>query len=305
MLIEPRSIKLTTRTGVEVRRTLPHRDLKMIGAWCFVDHFGPTKQTDGMVVAAHPHTGLQTATWLIEGAIEHRDSIGSVQLIKPGQLNLMTAGRGIAHSEISLTSSQVPGTEVLHAVQLWIALPKDSIDTVPEFEHQDSLPRFTIADGPAGSIATATVLAGEFMGHVAQTKTFSPLIGVEIRVRAGQTIEIPLNPAFEHGFMLAQGQITVNNTDIPVSGLSYLEKGSDSATLTAGQQDSIVLLLGGQPFGEKILMWWNFIGRTHQDIAKTRAEWNAADPSRFPGFEDSIGGRIPAPDLPNVTLQSR
>ena len=305
MLIEPRNVKLTTRTGVEVRRTLPHRDLKMIGAWCFVDHFGPTKQTDGMVVAAHPHTGLQTATWLIEGAIEHRDSIGSVQLIKPGQLNLMTAGRGIAHSEISLTSSQVPGTEVLHAVQLWIALPKDSIDTVPEFEHQDSLPRFTIADGPAGSIATATVLAGEFMGHVAKTKTFSPLIGVEIRVRAGQTIEIPLNPAFEHGFMLAQGQITVNNTDIPVSGLSYLEKGSDSATLTAGQQDSIVLLLGGQPFGEKILMWWNFIGRTHQDIAKAREEWNAADPARFPGFEDSIGGRIPAPDLPNVTLQSR
>ena len=305
MLIEPRSIKLTTRTGVEVRRTLPHRDLKMIGAWCFVDHFGPTKQTDGMVVAAHPHTGLQTATWLIEGAIEHRDSIGSVQTIKPGQLNLMTAGRGIAHSEISLTSSQVPGTEFLHAVQLWIALPKDSIDTVPEFEHQDSLPRFTIADGPAGSIATATVLAGEFMGHVAQTKTFNPLIGVEIRVRAGQTIEIPLNPAFEHGFMLAQGQITVNNTDIPVSGLNYLEKGPDSATLTAGDQDSIVLLLGGQPFGEKILMWWNFIGRTHQDIAKAREEWNAADPSRFPGFVDSIGGRIPAPDLPNVTLQSR
>jgi len=305
MLIEPRNVKLTTRTGVEVRRTLPHRDLKMIGAWCFVDHFGPTQQTDGMVVAAHPHTGLQTVTWLIEGAIEHRDSIGSVQLIKPGQLNLMTAGRGIAHSEVSLTAAQQPGANMLHAVQLWIALPKDSLETAPEFEHQDNLPRFTIADGPAGSIATATVLAGEFMGHVAKTKTFSPLIGVEIRVRAGQTIEIPLNPAFEHGFMLAQGQIAVNNTDIPVSGLNFLEKGPEFATLTAGNQDSIILLLGGQPFGEKILMWWNFIGRTHQDIAKARAEWNAADPARFPGFEDSIGGRIPAPDLPNVSLHAR
>ena len=300
MLIEPRPIKLTTRTGVEVRRTLPHRDLKMIGAWCFVDHFGPTKQTDGMVVAAHPHTGLQTVTWLIEGAIEHRDSIGSIQIIKPGQLNLMTAGHGIAHSELSQT-----GPALLHAVQLWVALPKEAIDTAPEFEHQDNLPRFTLADGPAGSIATATVLAGEFMGHVAQTKTFSPLLGVEIRVRAGESVEIPLNPAFEHGFMLAEGQIALNDTDIPVSGLKYLEKGADSAILTAGAQDSIILLLGGEPFGEKILMWWNFIGRTHQDIAKAREEWNSQTNPRFGSFEDSIGGYIPAPDLPNVSLQAR
>ena len=318
MLIEPRSVKLTTRTGVEVRRTLPHRDLKMIGAWCFVDHFGPTEQTDGMVVAAHPHTGLQTVTWLIEGAIEHRDSIGSVQIIKPGQLNLMTAGQGIAHSELSLTAAQAPGgfssggANRLHAVQLWVALPSDALNTAPDFEHQANLPRFTLADGAAGSIATATVLTGEFMGHVAQTKTFNPLIGVEIRVRAGQTVEIPLNPAFEHGFMLVEGQIALsapaaglNNTDIPVSGLEYLEKGPDSAILTAGAQDSIILLLGGEPFGEKILMWWNFIGRSHQDIAKAREEWNAQTGQRFAAFEDSIGGYIPAPDLPNVSLQPR
>jgi redox-sensitive bicupin YhaK (pirin superfamily) len=143
------------------------------------------------------------------------------------------------------------------------------------------------------------------MGHVAQTKTFSPLLGVEIRVRAGETIEIPLNPAFEHGFMLAEGQIAVNNTDIPVSGLNYLEKGANSAILTAGTQDSIILLLGGEPFGEKILMWWNFIGRSHQDIAQARQDWNSQTNPRFPSFEDSIGGYIPAPDLPNVSLQAR
>lgn len=300
MLITARTVKLNTRTGVEVYRTLPHRDLKMIGAWCFVDHFGPTQQTDGMVVAAHPHTGLQTVTWLIEGEIEHRDSIGSVQIIKPGQLNLMTAGRGIAHSELSQT-----GPALLHAVQLWVALPKDAINTAPEFEHQSNLPRFTIADGPAGSIATATVLAGEFMGHVAQTKTFSPLIGVEIRVRAGQTVEIPLNPSFEHGFMLAGGEISLNNTDIPVSGLEYLAPGPDSVILTAGSKDSIVLLLGGQPFGEKIVMWWNFIGRSQADITQAREEWNAQTGNRFGKFQDSIGGYIPAPELPNVSLQAR
>ena len=293
MLIQPRSVKLTTRTGVEVRRTLPHRDLKMIGAWCFVDHFGPTEQTDGMVVAAHPHTGLQTATWLIEGAIEHRDSIGSVQIIKPGQLNLMTAGHGIAHSELSLR-----GPENLHAVQLWIALPKGAIDTAPAFEHQNNLPVIIHED------FQATVLAGEFMGKTAKTKTFSPMIGAELRFDRQISTRIPLNSQFEYGFMLASGDLKVNGLPVPVSGLYFVAAGAESVLLEASP-DAIVLMLGGEPFGEKILMWWNFIGRTHQDIAKAREEWNAADPARFPGFEDSIGGRIPAPDLPNVTLQSR
>ena len=298
MLIEPRTVKLTTRTGVAVRRTLPHRDLKMIGAWCFVDHFGPTKQTDGMVVAAHPHTGLQTATWLIEGAIEHRDSIGSVQIIKPGQLNLMTAGRGISHSELSRTSDQNQGPENLHAVQLWIALPKDSINTAPEFEHQAKLP--TIAT----DTFQATVLAGEFMGKMAKTKTFSPMMGAELRFDQQTSTQIPLNSQFEHGFMLASGELTVNGQPVPVSGLYFVAAGAESVNIQASP-GSIVLMLGGQPSGEKILMWWNFIGRTHEDIVKARADWNAADPARFPGFEDSIGERIPAPDLPNVTLQSR
>ena len=298
MLIEPRTIKLTTRTGVAVHRTLPHRDLKMIGAWCFVDHFGPTEQTDGMVVAAHPHTGLQTATWLIEGAIEHRDSIGSVQIIKPGQLNLMTAGQGIAHSEISLTAAQEPGAKFLHAVQLWIALPKEAINTAPEFEHQADLPIISNTD------YQATVLVGEFMGQTAKTKTFSPMMGSALRFDQQTSTQIPLKSQFEHGFMLASGELKVNGHSVPVSGLYFVAAGAESANIEASP-GSIVLLLGGQPFGEKILMWWNFIGRTHQDIAQARENWNAGDQSRFPGFEDSIGGRIPAPDLPNVTLQSR
>ena len=293
MLIEPRPVKLTTRTGVEVRRTLPHRDLKMIGAWCFVDHFGPTQQTDGMVVAAHPHTGLQTVTWLIEGAIEHRDSIGSVQIIKPGQLNLMTAGKGISHSELSLR-----GPENLHAVQLWVALPKESIDTAPEFEHQADLPTVEMPD------YSATVLAGEFMGKTSPTKVFSPIMGAELRFASQISTEIRLNTAFEHGFMLASGDLKVNGTLIPVSGLSFVAAGAESVNIEAGP-GTIVLMLGGQPFGEKILMWWNFIGRTHQDIALAREEWNAQTGQRFGSFEDNIGGYIPAPDLPNVTMQSR
>lgn len=303
-------MKLTTRTGVEVRRTIPHAKLKMIGAWCFVDHFGPTEQTDGMVVAAHPHTGLQTATWLIDGHIEHRDSIGSVQLIKPGQLNLMTAGHGISHSEISLAD-----TQLLHAVQLWIALPKSSIDIAPAFEHQSNLPKFSFGQGQAtepfsiDEAATATVIAGDFLGHRAQTKIFSPLLGVEIRLKAGAKIDIPLSAEFEHGFLAIEGEVRVNLTAMPTSALEFIEVGATSASIRAGDKDSIVLLLGGEPFGEKILMWWNFIGRTHADIVSARQQWNAHDTApqdgRFGHFADNIGGWLPAPELPNVTLNPR
>ncbi|MEN9956073.1 MAG: hypothetical protein RLY34_880 [Actinomycetota bacterium] len=301
MLIEPRPVKLTTRTGIEVRRTLPHAKLKMIGAWCFVDHFGPTKQTDGMVVAAHPHTGLQTVTWLIEGRIEHRDSIGSVQLIKPGQLNLMTSGHGISHSEISLA-----GSEFLHAVQLWVALPKDSIDVAPQFEHQANLPKFQ-APTASGGQAQVTVLAGELAGALAPTKTFSPLMGAELRVAAGESVTLNLNSEFEYGFMPAEGSITIGDETATTSSVIYRAAGEKTITLQA-QEDAIILMLGGKPFGEKILMWWNFIGRSNEDIVQARNDWNnraELNKQRFTDFEDAIGGWIPAPEMPNVTLQPR
>lgn len=301
MLIEWRPVKLSTRTGIEVRRTLPHAKLKMIGAWCFVDHFGPTKQTDGMVVAAHPHTGLQTVTWLIEGRIEHRDSIGSVQLIEPGQLNLMTSGHGISHSEISLADS-----ELLHAVQLWVALPKDSIDTAPQFEHQANLPKFQVPTSSGGQ-AQVTVLAGELAEVSAPTRTFSPLMGAELRIAAGESVTLKLNSEFEYGFMPAEGSITIGDETASTSSVIYRAAGENEITIRA-DQDAIILMLGGKPFGEKILMWWNFIGRSNEEIVQARNDWNnraELNNQRFTDFEDSIGGWIPAPEMPNVTLQPR
>lgn len=301
MLIEWRPVKLSTRTGIEVRRTLPHAKLKMIGAWCFVDHFGPTKQTDGMVVAAHPHTGLQTVTWLIEGRIEHRDSIGSVQLIEPGQLNLMTSGHGISHSEISLADS-----ELLHAVQLWVALPKDSINTAPQFEHQANLPKFQVPTSSGGQ-AQVTVLAGELAKVSAPTKTFSPLMGAELRIAAGESVTLKLNSEFEYGFMPAEGLITIGDETASTSSVIYRAAGENEITIRA-DQDAIILMLGGKPFGEKILMWWNFIGRSNEEIVQARNDWNnraELNNQRFTDFEDSIGGWIPAPEMPKVTLQPR
>ena len=284
-------MKLTTRTGVSVNRTIPHAKLKTIGAWCFIDHFGPTKQTDGMVVAAHPHTGLQTVTWLFEGQIEHRDSIGSIQLIEPGQLNLMTAGHGIAHSELSLAT-----TENLHAVQLWVALPREQLQMTPEFEHRAQLPRVSHQG------LEATVLVGEFMNAKAPTTHFSELVGVELVLEPGEH-QIELNPAFEYGFMLAAGDAVVAGQELNVSSLEYLPTGSLSVSIVT-DRGATLMMVGGVPFPEKILMWWNFIGRSQEDIVAARESWNSRG-ERFGEFEDRIGGWIPAPELPGVRLQAR
>lgn len=298
MLLEPRYVKLSTRSGVEVRRTLPNARKRMIGAWAFADHFGPTAQEDGMVVAAHPHTGLQTATWMIEGHFEHRDSIGTIQNIEPGQLNLMTAGRGIAHSELALGDSST-----LHAVQLWIALPDSVRKMAPEFEHHGDLPELSL-----GATARAKVFAGHLAGFPSQpaaTKVFTPLLGAEIRIEPGSEVALELDPRFEHGFLNVQGELSVNDSEVPLHSLEYLPTGVDGAHLrNLGDQEAILILLGGEPFEEPIVMWWNFIERSHEEIVRVREQWNASAPN-IPGFVDLIGGRTPAPELPNVTLRPR
>ncbi|MEN9753405.1 MAG: hypothetical protein RL670_1096, partial [Actinomycetota bacterium] len=246
MLLDARPVKLTTRTGIEVQRLLPHLRQRYIGAWCFVDHFGPTDQTDGMVVAAHPHTGLQTATWVFEGHVEHRDSAGSVQEISPGALNLMTAGFGLSHSELSLKKSAS-----FHGVQLWIALPDEERNRVADFAHHADLP--IISRGAA----TIKLFVGDWLGESSPARVYSPLLGAEVRLPAGESVQLPLASGFEHGFMVAVGGITVDGAPVLANQLEYLAAGASQVTLTA-DSDSVVIVLGGAPFAEKLLMWWNF-----------------------------------------------
>ena len=292
MLLEPRLVKLTTRTELEVRRLLPHLRQRYIGAWCFVDHFGPTEQTNGMVVAAHPHTGLQTATWVFEGVVEHRDSVGSIQVIEPGQLNLMTAGHGIAHSELSLKHEGR-----LHAVQLWIALPDAERERVPDFAHHADLPEIHLGE------AVIRLFVGELLGERSSARTFSQLLGAEVRLPAGTSITVPVNRDFEHGLLVAEGAVAVNSCPVGLNQMEYLELGIEHLTISA-TEDSTLILLGGVPLGEKLLMWWNFIGRSHAEIVEMRRAWNAREP-RFGEFADNIGGWIPAPELPNLELRPR
>lgn len=277
---------MTTRTEVDVRRTIPHARLRKIGAWVFVDHFGPTPQVEGMTVAAHPHTGLQTVTWLLDGEVDHRDSLGSVQNITPGSLNLMTAGSGVSHSERSL-----PGPDSLHAVQLWIALPDAVRGMAPAFEHIESVPETSFGDH------LAQVFIGQWGDAQSSATVFSPLVGAEVSIGTSGTI--PLDPAWEYGVLNVAGVVAANGVDVPPGGLWFSAIGEASLDLTG---DGTAIIIGGEPFHEQILMWWNFIGRTHNEIEQMRSDWNLHTYAPFP---DRVGGWIPAPEMPNVTLQPR
>ena len=292
MILAPRTVKLTTRSGTEINRTLPHRQLRTIGAWCFVDHFGPTTQEDAMSVAAHPHVGLQTVSWLFEGEVEHRDSLGSVQVIHPGELNLMTAGHGVAHSELSTASAKL-----MHGVQLWTILPDIARDSEPLFEHYQDLPIIKI-DG-----LTIKLFIGQLLGEQSPARTFSQLLGAEVRVAPGSYQELLLREEFEYGALLVQGDLTINGEAIPLKNLFYSAAGARTLNISSATGETFVLL-GGMPFPEPIIMWWNFIGRTHEEIVQMRTDWNGKS-NRFAYFEDQIHGRIPAPELPNVRLTLR
>ncbi|MEY4067428.1 MAG: hypothetical protein RIQ44_640 [Actinomycetota bacterium] len=341
-VITPRAIRLTTRTGVEVQRLLPQAGLRKISAWCFLDHFGPTIADDAMVVAAHPHTGLQTATWLIEGAVEHRDSIGNTQVLLPGEFNLMTAGRGIAHSELGVTppeptvdtstlltiaeqralghfggetsSSNTRGdgraVNVMHAVQLWIALPDSVRNIEPSFEHHAVLPRVI------GRGFHARVFAGSFHGVTSPATMHWPLVGAQFGLDSREGVVLPIQPDFEHGIMPLNGSLEVDGRHVNAGELIYLPAGDAGVTVLAHRPGTEAMLIGGKPFEEHLVMWWNFIGRSHREIVEMRELWNArgsdlteevtASHGRFGAvFTDQVGGWIPAPELPNVELRAR
>ncbi|MEV4393192.1 pirin family protein [Nonomuraea sp. NPDC049607] len=274
-----REVPLGGPRAMRVSRTLPGVHRRMIGAWCFVDAYGPEPAL--MRVPPHPHTGLQTVTWLVAGEVLHRDSVGSLRRVRPGQLNLMTAGRGISHSEES------PGT-TLHGVQLWVALPDAHRRTAPAFEHHTTLP---VLSGPGFE---ATVIMGELGGVTSPATAHSPLVGAEIAVDG--TGEVPLDPGFEHGLLLLDGEV---EQAVP-GALRYLPPGPGTLRLSGRGR---VLLIGGEPFGEEIVMWWNFVGRSHEEIAAFREEWMEGE--GFGSVEGFDGDPLPAPALPSIRLKPR
>lgn len=271
---------------IAVRRALPRRERRTVGAWCFADHMGRAEVTEnaGLDIGPHPHIGLQTVTWLIEGEVLHHDSLGSEQLIRPGQLNLMTAGRGIAHSE-EATGGYHGGLE---GIQLWVALPEATRDGEPAFEHHADLPRVDLGD------ATVTVLVGDFAGARSTARHDTPLVGIELDVRTG-AITVPLDRSFEYAAIVLRGSVNVAGTPLRPGQLGYLGLDRDELAIDV-IEPTRMMLLGGTPFGERITMWWNYVARSHDEIVAANRSWREVD-GRF-GTVASRLPVIPPPPIP-------
>jgi redox-sensitive bicupin YhaK (pirin superfamily) len=296
-ILEGTPVALGGPRGLEVTRTLPSKHRRMVGAWCFLDAYGPHRLAGsaGMRVGPHPHIGLQTVSWLVAGEIVHRDSLGSLQEIRPGQLNLMTAGRGISHSE------ETPGDNsgVLQGVQLWVALPDATRGGPPAFTQHAELPVLT--DGGL----TATVLMGDLAGAVSPARCDTPLLGAEITLTAGSTATLPLRPDFEYAVLVIDGAVTAADVPVEPGPLLYLGEGRTELRLAAGPATRL-MLLGGEPFTERLVMWWNFVGRDHDEIVAARHAWeDRAGGGPFGVVRGYDGPDIPAPPMPITRLVSR
>lgn len=296
----PREVPLGGLRAMKVRRTLPHRDIRTIGAWCFVDDYGPSTPADPpMDVPPHPHMGLQTVTWLLQGRVHHRDSTGGQAVVLPGELNIMTAGVGISHSEYAEDSP------VTRGVQTWVALPEDARHASPGFAHYGDLPRTTLpgtsSDGSEGSVE-ALVFVGEFAGVTSQAHVYSPLVGVQFTTAAAQQADIQLRPDFEYGVLALDEPLEVDGEPVPPGAMRYL--GWDQTTARVRTSGAATFLLfGGEPLHEELLMWWNFVGRSHEEIEQARSDWEAG--TRFGTVIDDDNPPIPAPALPTSRLRPR
>jgi redox-sensitive bicupin YhaK (pirin superfamily) len=271
----------------------------MIGAFCFVDHYGgagPRSRSDSpMVVPPHPHMGLQTVSWLLEGSIDHFDSLGSRQRVRPGELNLMTAGEGISHSEYSAQDGNPSAMNAVHGVQLWVALPDSDRHQVPHFEHHAELPTFT-----AGTLR-GTVIMGTFMDLASEALTYSSLVCVEIAAPPGRHV-LHVAGGHEHGLLPLDREVLIGAELVPRGAMRYEPPGQSELTIDSPAETRL-LVLGGTPFDEELVMWWNFVGRSHDEMVNARNSWESGE--RFGFVVEDENPRIPAPEIPGVRLRPR
>lgn len=266
-----------------VTRLLPKRAHRTVGAWCFADRFGPDDVSEAaMAVGPHPHIGLQTVTWLHAGEVLHTDSLGSEQLIRPGELNLMTSGDGIAHAEESPTGA----VGALAGIQLWVALPDETRHGPAAFEHHGDLPIVEAAG------ADVHLLVGEWGGERSPARHDTPLVGLDVHLHGDA--ELGLDPTFEHVVIPVDGPVVVDGTPVEPGRSGYLATGRASVSLAGTGR---VMLLGGQPFGAELQMSWNFVGRTTAELDDAYRDWARALEQGTDRFGDvrSTLARVPAP----------
>jgi redox-sensitive bicupin YhaK (pirin superfamily) len=273
----------------EVRRVLPAKSRTMVGPFIFVDQFGPA-QLDigaGMDVRPHPHINLATVTWLFEGAIDHRDSLGSFATIRPGQVNLMTAGSGIVHSERSPAEEREKGPR-LYGMQTWLALPDGREEIDPAFESRNDLPQLE------GDGIRARVIMGSLWGREAPTTCHSETIYAEIMLDAGASLPIDAR-AEERAVMLVGGDAMIDGSMLPLYQLAVLKPGEPMTLRTT--EGCRVMLLGGEAFSSRRHVFWNFVSSSRERIEQAKEDWKAGKFSKVPGDEEEF---IPLPDKPKT-----
>jgi redox-sensitive bicupin YhaK (pirin superfamily) len=280
LLIEPRLHDLGD--GFIVRRLLPFRLRRHVGPFVFFDHMGPVDLAAGrgVDVRPHPHIGLATVTYLYEGALTHRDSLGFEQVIRPGDVNWMTAGRGIVHSERTPAPERAAGHR-LHGIQTWIALPLAHEEADPGFFHHGaaSLPRAE-RDG-----VRLCVIAGEAFGMRSPVRVYAPTLYVDVHLAAGATLRIPAEHA-ERAMYVVAGKVGIDAVDV-APGCMLVLAGTGDVTLSASS-DAQVMLCGGAPLDGERVLWWNFVASDKARIEQAKAAWRAQRMGRVEGDDEFI-----------------
>ncbi len=268
--------------GFVVRRVLPYEGGQMVGPFIFFDHLGPTQFAPGfgIDVRPHPHIALATVTYLFAGSLEHRDSLGTVREILPGDVNWMSAGCGIVHSERTPRAARTTG-EYVHGIQSWVALPDGKEDGEPGFEHyaSSSLP------SRAGNGVKLTVIAGEAFGMRSPVATLWPTLYVDAQLAQGAVLELPPDPA-ERALYVVEGGLEVGTTPVTVGQLVLLEPGKKSAVRASG--DTRAMLLGGKRFPTPRHIWWNFVSSTYERIESAKERWERRQFPEVPGETEFI-----------------
>jgi redox-sensitive bicupin YhaK (pirin superfamily) len=284
--VEATPARRTYLGPLEIRRALPLRERRMVGPWCFLDRYGPVMFSEGqpMDLAPHPHIGLQTVSWLIDGEILHRDSLGNESLLRPGGVNLMTAAGGIAHSE----QTPLKNSGRLNGAQLWIAMPERSRNGEPGFAFLPELPTVELRGG------RVAVILGEVGSAQSPAALFSPLVGADLEIWKNDSMTMPLRRDFEHALLVLDGTPVLEGEVLAPDVLYYLGSGRDEVSIST-RSGARLLLIGGTPFGETILMWWNFVARTPEEIVRAAEEWNGGQRfGRVAGHSEPL---MPAPPL--------
>jgi redox-sensitive bicupin YhaK (pirin superfamily) len=273
--------------GFMVRRMLPVLQTRHVGPFVFFDHIGPATFSagKGMDVRPHPHIGLATVTWLFDGSIRHRDSLGSLADIRPGEVNWMTSGQGIVHSERTPPQERQDGHK-LHGIQVWVALPQADAEVAPEFHHHDhtALPQIRQPG------IEAVLIAGSAYGERSPVKVFAPMFFLEVRLAAGAELALPQEHT-ERGVHVVEGAVSWGGLDVGASEMA-VQAGPSAPPLHA-REASRMMLFGGAPLDGERHLWWNFVASTRERIEQAKADWREG---RFPGVPGDDKEFIPLPE---------